>query len=361
MSTSQTPFLTRRWYSLIITMILASGFQSSGQGGDVLRFGEASQNGQWSYEEISHAPLNTLLQKYVDCKGMVCYRQWRENCSDTHQLEAYLQSLTQIDPALPSREEAKTAYYINAYNAMTLWGIMHEYPVTSIQRIDGKRTTFAIFDDLKFWDGNTFVSLNGIENDVLRPKGDPRIHFALVCAAKGCPRLRNQAYEAGSLHWQLDDNAREFFSDQSRFHVSELTNTVHMSPILDWYREDFGETDHQVVTTVFAYLPKQSQQWLSQHCDWKFRYLGYDWSLNDQCPTVSVKLSAIPYRTYSKFSPMVKSFKSMLPVSKPPSEVACDGCDIIAPQELLPMIQEPLPMIPTTTTSEVSRSLPAPF
>ncbi|MEO8269711.1 MAG: DUF547 domain-containing protein [Aureliella sp.] len=72
------------------------------------------------------------------------------------------------------------------------------HTVASIQRIDGKRTTFAIFDELQLWDGINFVSLNGIENDVLRPMGDPRIHFALVCAARGCPRLQNRAYTADS-------------------------------------------------------------------------------------------------------------------------------------------------------------------
>ena len=106
-------------------------------------------------------------------------------------------------------------------------------PVASIQQIDGKRTQFAIFDDLQFWAGDQYLSLNGIENDILRPLGDPRIHFALVCAAKGCPRLRNRAYTADQLHFQLEDNAREFFSDRNRFHISKA----------DSHREDVADSE----------------------------------------------------------------------------------------------------------------------
>jgi hypothetical protein len=321
---------------LIVALVASLGLIADADAQSELRFGApgSSTGNHLSFENVSHAPFDALLRRYVDCDGMVCYRQWRDRCRDIRGLEAYLHSLTQIDASIPARREAKIAYYINAYNAMTLWGILHEYPVASIQRIDGKRTKLAIFDDVQLWDGTNFVSLNGIENDVLRPMGDPRIHFALVCAARGCPRLRNRAYTADSLHWQLDDNAREFFSSHSRFHVSRLTGRVYMSPILDWYRDDFGQTDYEVISTLFAYLPARDRQWLTQHCDWKLKYLGYDWSLNDRCPTAGVKLAAIPYHAYSKISPLLKPFKSMMPSDANESGRSCDGCDGAAPQEL---------------------------
>lgn len=314
------------------------------------RFGgpESSSSNRVSFDDVSHAPLDALLRRYVNCNGMVCYHQWRNQRCDVRALEAYLHGLSQIDTELSARHEAKMAFYINAYNAMTIWGILHEYPVASIQRIDGKRTQFAIFDDLQFWDGESYRSLNGIENDVLRPLGDPRIHFALVCAARGCPRLRNRAYTADSLQWQLDDNAHEFFSSHTRFHISRITGTVRMSPILEWYRDDFGQTDSEVVSTVFAYLPQRDRQWLSQRSDWKLRYLGYDWSLNDQCPTVAVKLAAIPYRAYSIASPALKPFKNMVSRGHKEFQPAtpCDSCDAaprqapelsrFAPDEFMP-------------------------
>jgi len=264
---------------------------------------------QCSRADISHAQFDALLRKYVDAKGMVCYSEWRVCQHDVAQLRAYLENLSQVDASLSVTREVTMAYYINAYNAMTIWGILHEYPVNSIQRIDGKRTSFAIFDDLKLWDGSQFVSLNEIENDVLRPLGDPRIHFALVCAARGCPRLLNAAFQPETLHWQLDENAREFFSRRDRFHLSCLSGKVHMSPILKWYRDDFGETDQQVISTVFAYLPERDQRRLSEQQSWSLKYLGYDWSLNDRCPTPSIRLAAIPYKAYSKVSPALGVIK----------------------------------------------------
>ncbi|WP_442508029.1 DUF547 domain-containing protein [Novipirellula sp. SH528] len=329
MSPFQFARTVQRYGWLILAGAISLMLSPQADGQSPLRFGGPGfiSPSQISFDEVSHESFDFLLGRYVDANGMVCYSQWQQYNSDVRKLESYLQSLTQVDPALPARHEAKMAYYINAYNAMTIWGILQEYPVASIQRIDGKRTSFAIFDDLKLWDGESYLSLNGIENDVLRPMKDPRIHFALVCAARGCPRLRNRAYNAEKLHWQLDDNAREFFSSYSRFHVSRAMRTVHMSPILDWYRDDFGQTDHEVVTTVFPYLPVRDQQWLTQHHDWRFKYLGYDWSLNAQCPTAGVRISAIPYRAYSIISPKLRPLKSMLFSGDKPatSETACDS------------------------------------
>ncbi len=325
----------RSFSLLIVVLVVGFNFCNETLAQSQPRFGgpeSSSPINRLSYEDISHAPLDALLHRYVDCNGMVCYSRWRGRSRDVHALEAYLHGLTRVNAGLPARREAKMAFYINAYNAMTLWGILHEYPVASIQRIDGKRTQFAIFDDLQLWDGASYRSLNGIENDVLRPLGDPRIHFALVCAARGCPRLRNRAYTADALHWQLDDNAREFFSSHARFHISRITRTVQMSPILEWYRDDFGQTDHDVVATVFAYLPQRDRLWLSQHCNWKFKYLGYDWSLNDQCPAVGVKLAAIPYRAYSIASPALKPFMDMMSHGDDASQTTTpsDRCDAVA-------------------------------
>ena len=301
---------------LVLSVVIVSGETS--WAGDTLRFGgpavsaDDSAEKSVSFDQISHAAFDVMLQHYVDCDGQVCYSEWQDSGCDVNRLSAYITSLSQVDPSLPSSHEAMMSYYINAYNAMTIWGILREYPVASIQRIDGKRTQFAIFDDLQFWAGDRYLSLNGIENDVLRPLGDPRIHFALVCAAKGCPRLRNRAFSAEQLHWQLDDNAREFFADRNRSHLSKLTRTVKMSPILKWYRDDFGQTDHQVVQTVFQYLPAEDRQWLSCHPGWKFEYLGYNWALNDQCPTLRVALAAAPYKEWSKLSPRVEPLKKKL-------------------------------------------------
>ncbi len=293
--------LTRVFVFLIAVAVL-----SAARAGCVLKFGgPETSTPVMSFDEVDHTNFHVLLQRYVDQRGRVCYSDWAEHCCDVSRLQGYLNYLTHVDPTRPASKEATLAYYINAYNALTLWGILDNYPVVSIQKLDGEKSCYTIFDDLRLWVGNRHLSLNGIENDAVRPMGDPRIHFALVCAARGCPRLRNEAFQAHCLDGQLNDNAIEFFSDRNRFHISRLTKKVKISPILKWYREDFGQTDYQVVTTVFRFLPHEDRCWLASHPGWKLDHLGYDWGLNDGCPALSVGMGRIPYRAWSKISPMI--------------------------------------------------------
>lgn len=262
-----------------------------------------------SFDELPHLSFDRLLRRYVDENGQVCYSQWARSDADVALLEEYLHSLGAVDPNLPASQEGRMAYYINAYNALTLRGILQEYPIVSIQRITEKHRGYDVFDGLKVWAAGEYISLNEIENDVLRPLRDPRIHFALVCAARGCPRLLNRAYTPDQLDSLLDLNAREFFTDRNRFHISRLHRTVKMSPILKWYREDFGESSQEVVASVFAYLPTDDQQWLGSHSQWAFEYLGYNWALNDRCPSPHVFFSAPGYRIWSKLSPLAEKVK----------------------------------------------------
>lgn len=267
---------------------------------------------QLSFDAVSHFALDRLLRHYVDEHGQVCYSQWARNDADVALLEQYLHSLGAVDPNLPASQEGRMAFYINAYNALTLRGMLQEYPIASIQKVTDKHRGYDIFDDLKVWAAGECISLNEIENDALRPLRDPRIHFALVCAAKGCPRLLNQAYTPAQLHSLLDLNAREFFSDPNRFQISRTHRTVKMSPILKWYREDFGESDWEVVASVFTYLPPADQQWLRSNPQWAFEYMGYNWALNDRCPSPHVMLAAPGYKLWSKLSPLTERLKSKL-------------------------------------------------
>lgn len=340
----------------IFVFLLAVSTVSVVRAGCVLKFGGPEKSiPVMSFDGVDHSAFHALLQRYVDERGRVCYSDWAEHCCDVNRLQGYLNDLSQVDPARPASGPATLAYYINAYNALTLWGILDNYPVVSIQKLDGEKSRYAIFDDLRLWVGDRYLSLNGIENDAVRPMGDPRIHFALVCAARGCPRLRNEAYQAHCLDEQLNDNAMEFFSDRNRFHISPLTKKVKISPILKWYREDFGQTDYQVVTTVFRFLPQEDRCWLASHPGWKLDHLGYDWGLNDGCPTLSVGLGRMPYRAYSKISPLIAP---LLPQSEdeasgntaaPPS--ATSPTDNLAPLDVPPANSFDEPPLPNNVDS----------
>jgi Protein of unknown function, DUF547 len=326
-----TRFETAIHTSVLATLLLSLSVPAA-QAGCILKFGAPEDSlSLMSFDDVNHADYHALLRHYVDEQGRVCYSDWTDHCGDVRRLGAYLHQLAQVDSSRPASYEATLAYYVNAYNALTLWGILDSYPVVSIQQLDGEKSRYAIFDDLRLWVGDRYLSLNGIENDVLRPLGDPRIHFALVCAARGCPRLRNEAYTARCVDQQLTDNAIEFFSDRTRFHISKLSGKVRISPILKWYRGDFGATDYQVVSTVFRYLPADDRCWLATNPGWRLVHLGYDWGLNDGCPTFFIASGKVGYSAYAKISPMIAP---LMPPKEEGNSSAHATCSVAARQNL---------------------------
>jgi len=116
------------------------------------------------------------------------------------------------------------------------------------------------------------ISLNTIEHEILRPMGDPRIHFAIVCASESCPKLLNCAYEAKSLTDQLDQAAREFINDTSKNSISESKITI--SKIFKWFKSDFPKGD-----AFINYLNKYST--VKIFPDININYKTYNWSLNE--------------------------------------------------------------------------------
>jgi hypothetical protein len=130
------------------------------------------------------------------------------------------------------------------------------------------------------------VSLGEIEHRILRPLGDPRIHFAIVCASIGCPLLRNEAYRPERLEAQLEDDARRFIRNPAKVRYDAATNVLHCSLIFRWYRGDFEAVAPSLtayilprLTTIPGGAPSESSQ-----PEPALRFLPYDWSLNQQLP-----------------------------------------------------------------------------
>jgi len=235
-----------------------------------------------SIDQIDHAPWDSLLARYVDEVGMVDYRAWKKTTSDVRALDQYLASLSQADLNRPASEAAKMAFWINAYNAVTARGILREYPTSSIRNHTAKLVGYNIWDDLLLWVGDRKFSLNDIEHNVLRPMGDPRIHFGINCASMGCPRLLNEAYTADQLDAQLEQNARHFFADREKFQYDASAGEFAVSPILKWFAEDFGASQSERLRTIAPYLPTEKARQLATSGSAQVRYLDYDWGLNDQ-------------------------------------------------------------------------------
>ena len=232
-------------------------------------------------ESIDHAAWDALLSKYVDDRGQVDYKAWKAAKSDVRLLDEYLNQLSAASISRKSSKQARLAFWINAYNAVTVKGILREYPTTSIRNHTARIWGYNIWDDLQLQVASKPYSLNDIEHKLLRKMDEPRIHFAIVCASIGCPRLLNKAYVPEKIEEQLSLNAKDFFADRSKFRIDKADNTVYASPILDWFGEDFGKTSAEQLRTIAPYVPAADREFVSGGRA-ELEFLDYDWGLNKQ-------------------------------------------------------------------------------
>ncbi len=135
-----------------------------------------------------HRSFNTLLSTYVSNDGKVNYQGFKK---EKPVLDAYIKMLSTTKVAPTWTKNEVLAFWINAYNALTIRTIVEHYPVKSIKDIDGGDP----WKVKRFTNGDKEFSLNDIENNILRTMGDPRIHFAINCAAASCPPLANKAFD----------------------------------------------------------------------------------------------------------------------------------------------------------------------
>ena len=213
--------------------------------------------------KVDHSIFDALLKKHVSSSGKVNYKALK---SEVKLLDKYLEIIKTSEPTQAWAKKEKLAYWINVYNAFTLKMILEHYPVTSITSLHNGKP----------WDykwikiGNKTLSLNEIENDIIRPRfKEPRIHFAVNCAAVSCPPLSNMAYTAANLDKLLDSNTRKFVNNSKFNTLNE--NNIKISKIFEWYSADFGGT--------ISFLNKYSKVVIDKNA--KVQYNEYNWALNE--------------------------------------------------------------------------------
>jgi hypothetical protein len=229
---------------------------------------------------FDHSAFDALLRQHV-AQGMVDYDAFKA----APQFDAYLQGLAKADVGALSTQE-RLALFINAYNAYTIRLINLKGERESIRNVNktlGLKLKGPWKEELAAVGGRTY-SLDAIEHDIIRKQfQEPRIHFALVCAAMSCPPLRSEAYTGAQLDAQLDEQARGFLlrsPEQNR--VDPKTGTLHVSMILDWYKEDFGTTDAAIARYVAGFYPEGPEKQLLLSGKAKLAKTDYDWTLNSQ-------------------------------------------------------------------------------
>ena len=186
----------------------------------------------------------------------------------------YLQVLQQTDAeSLPTRAD-KLAFWINAYNALAIKGILDGY------------SPYTFFGKVRFFYRNEYAvggirtSLYDLEHKILIPLQDPRIHFAIVCASKSCPKLRAQAYTAERLEQQLEEDARQFINDPQRNRFDPEQKAAHLSKIFDWFAADFKAHSGSVQRYVARYVAEATVAEALAADAYEITYLRYDWNLN---------------------------------------------------------------------------------
>ncbi|WP_413431691.1 DUF547 domain-containing protein [Crateriforma spongiae] len=237
---------------------------------------------QISIDQVDHGDWDTLLKRFVDQNGNVDYRSWKQSAADQRALDAYLAQLSSANPNAQASLAGKLAFWINAYNAVTIKGILREYPTSSIRNHTAKLIGYNIWDDLLLTVGGKSYSLNQMEHEILRKMGEPRIHFAIVCASISCPRLLNEAYTADKLEQQLTMNSRNFFANQRNLRFDASRQHFQLSSILEWFGEDFGANQAAQLRTIAPYFPQGPAQQFASQGRGSVSYLDYDWGLNDQ-------------------------------------------------------------------------------
>lgn len=265
---------------LALTVVISA--QRSGIAGPTTTVGQnVPAKNRVPVGKIDHSAWDTLLQTYVDDRGYVDYTKWKGSAADQKALNGYIATLSTAAIPAKATKEDKLAFWINAYNAVTVKGILKEYPTSSIRNHTARLYGYNIWKDLQLLVEGKAYSLEAIEHEVLRKMGEPRIHFAIVCASVGCPRLLNQAYTGDKLDEQLTLNAKDFFADGTKFIADAKSGTIQVSPILSWFADDFGADVAAQMKTIAPYVPTSARS-LAQSGRARVSYLSYDWGLNDQ-------------------------------------------------------------------------------
>jgi hypothetical protein len=187
--------------------------------------------------------------------------------------------LAQLDASRPAAlraREDELAFWIDAYNILAIELVARHPGIASIREIGSlwrpvwKREAGRV--------GGRGVTLDEIEHAILRRKGEPRIHAAIVCASVSCPSLRREPFEPARLDAQLDDAMRRFLADPRKgLRLDRERGVLTLSPIFDWFEQDFGPAG--VAAFVARYLSDADRAFVEARRP-RIEHFEYDWSLN---------------------------------------------------------------------------------
>lgn len=248
--------------------------------------------------DLEHTLFSEDLKEYVE-KDLVHYKKWKQNSA---RLDQYLKTLADItqDEYEKLSSEDKKALWINAYNAFTVKVVLEHYPINGTETYYPKNSFRQIpdaWDEFFFVVAGRRVNLNEIEHNISRRLHDPRLHFAVVCAAKGCAKMNKEAYKGKTLDAALDAQTQKFILDPQNVDFDHKEKVVRVSKLFSWFPLDFlnavgfktvpfppPKDDEVVLRYIVSRSSKEVQDKFKTDEDYrayKVVYKDYDWSLND--------------------------------------------------------------------------------
>ena len=231
-------------------------------------------------EAFDFSDWDTLVKKYVapeTLEGIRLHAVDYAGLKKDTVFSGLVARLEAYNPASLESHEAKLSFWVNVYNILAAKMITDHYPVESIKDVGSffnpvwKRVAGAV--------GGEERTLNDIEHEILRKMNEPRIHVAIVCASISCPDLRREAYSAGKLNEQLDDQMEKVLRSPGKgMRLDERKNRVYLSAIFKWFAEDFASRGG-VLKYIARYVRAEERKFLS-NSEIKISYLDYNWKVN---------------------------------------------------------------------------------
>ena len=253
-------------------------------------------NFAFSQEMDFFREADQFFSQYVR-EGSIDYDKIKANPKELYQLTRQV-----ISYDLDSQDEAtQKAFLINAYNLLAVKSIVDAWPTSSPQNIPG------FFDETQHVIAGTSYTLDEFEKKYIFVEfPDPRLHFVLVCAAKGCPPLSPSAYFPDSLDQQLDRQTRLALQNEYFIRVNDTDRSVGISQIFNWYGKDFKATHESALAYINSYRDTPIPS------SYQVKYYTYDWSVNAKTsPTTSTSQAS---SNIQQFTPSVLLKKGQVEV-----------------------------------------------
>ena len=225
-------------------------------------------NPAFSQTEHPRELFNEILNAHV-VDGQVNY-----DAIEPEKLQPYIDYIANLEVNSLNSDKEKLIFYINAYNALSIKGILDgKSPKTLVGR-------YKFFKSVKYQIAQQEMNLYDFEHEIIRPLGEPRIHFALVCASFSCPKLRSEIYRVETLETQLNENAIDFLNDTTKNKFDLEKNKAKISKIFDWFTEDFTATGKTLQEYLSTYVENPEISSRLNNNEFKIKQQKYNWRLN---------------------------------------------------------------------------------